>query len=78
MYVTTLIARPGQLDPAAAEALRNAWGGGALQWLAPDEAAEFPLETLPENRWQVWEDMLQVMEHLGMTVSAKQRQFFTK
>ena len=57
MYVTTLIARPGQLDPAAAEALRNAWGGGALQWLAPDEAAEFPLETLPENRWQVWEDM---------------------
>ena len=57
MYVTTLIARPGQLDPAAAEAMRNAWGGGALQWLAPDEAAEFPLETLPENRWQVWEDM---------------------
>ena len=57
MYVTTLIARPGQLDPAAAEVLRNAWGGGALQWLAPDEAAEFPLETLPENRWQVWEDM---------------------
>ncbi|WP_323766381.1 phosphoserine phosphatase SerB [Marinovum sp.] len=57
MYVTTLIARPGQLDPAAAEALRNAWGGGALQWLAPDEAAEFSLDTVPENRWQVWEEM---------------------
>lgn len=57
MYVTTLIARPGQLDPVAAEALRNAWGGGALQWLAPDEAAEFSLETVPENRWQVWEEM---------------------
>jgi uracil-DNA glycosylase family 4 len=27
---------------------------------------------------QVWEDMLLVMEHLGMPVSAKQRQFFTK
>jgi uracil-DNA glycosylase family 4 len=27
---------------------------------------------------QVWEDMLQVMEHMGMPVSAKQRQFFTK
>ncbi len=27
---------------------------------------------------QVWEDMLQVMEYLGMSVSAKQRQFFTK
>lgn len=57
MFVTTLIAKPGQLDPAAAEALRNAWGGGALQWLSPDEAAEFPVETRPENRWQVWEDM---------------------
>jgi DNA polymerase len=27
---------------------------------------------------QVWEDMLQVMEHLKMPISAKQRQFFTK
>ena len=27
---------------------------------------------------QVWEDMLKVMEQLGMSVSAKQRQFFTK
>ncbi|MBT5927580.1 MAG: uracil-DNA glycosylase [Verrucomicrobia bacterium] len=27
---------------------------------------------------QVWEDMLQVMEHMGMPVSAKQRQFFTQ
>ncbi len=57
MYVTTLIARPGQLDPAAAEALRNAWGGGALHWLAPDEAAEFEMADVPDNRWQVWEEM---------------------
>lgn len=57
MYIATLIAKPGTLDPAAVEALRNAWGGGALQWLAPDEAAEFALDAVPENRWQVWEDM---------------------
>ncbi|MBS8226122.1 phosphoserine phosphatase SerB [Vannielia litorea] len=57
MHIVTLIARPGGLDPAAAEALRNAWGGGSLQWLAPDEAAEFAVEAMPGNLWQVWDDM---------------------
>ncbi|MGB2203374.1 MAG: phosphoserine phosphatase SerB, partial [Pseudooceanicola atlanticus] len=56
MHVVTLIAKPGQLDPAGAEALRNAWGGGALQWLAPDEAAEFTLPEVPSNADQVWQD----------------------
>ncbi|MDR5655021.1 phosphoserine phosphatase SerB [Ruixingdingia sedimenti] len=57
MFVATLLTAParGQLDPATAESLRNAWGGGALRWLAPGEAAEFPLPAIPENRWQVWE-----------------------
>lgn len=57
MHVVSLIAKPGGLDPAAAEALRNAWGGGDLQWLAPDEAADFTLAEVPANRWQVWDDM---------------------
>ncbi len=57
MHIVTLIARPGALQPAAAEALRNAWGGGSLQWLAPDEAAEFAVEQVPGNRWDVWSDM---------------------
>ena len=56
MHVVTLIAKPGHLDPAGAEALRNAWGGGALQWLAPDEAAEFTLIDIPSNADQVWQD----------------------
>jgi phosphoserine phosphatase len=56
MHVVTLIAKPGHLDPAGAEALRNAWGGGALQWLAPDEAAEFTLTDNPSNADQVWQD----------------------
>jgi phosphoserine phosphatase len=47
----------GKLDPALAEALRNAWGGGDLLWLAPDEAAEFELAQRPGNLWQVWEDL---------------------
>ena len=56
MHVVTLIAKPGRLDPAGAEALRNAWGGDALQWLAPDEAAEFTLTDIPSNADQVWQD----------------------
>ncbi|MGK8234140.1 phosphoserine phosphatase SerB [Roseovarius sp. MS2] len=57
MFTTTLIAAPGALDPALAEALRNAWGGGAVQWLAPDEAAEFDMPEVPGNRWEVWAEL---------------------
>ncbi len=59
MFVTTLLTRPGSssLDPALVSSLRNAWGGGEIVWLAPDEAAEFPLPRMPENRWEVWADL---------------------
>ncbi len=57
MFTSTLIARPGTLDPALVESLRNAWGGGDAQWLSPDEAAEFPLAAMPANRWDVWADV---------------------
>ncbi|MEY8842410.1 phosphoserine phosphatase SerB, partial [Cribrihabitans sp. XS_ASV171] len=44
MHIATLLTDPAApaLDPALVESLRNAWGGGAALWLAPDEAAEFP------------------------------------
>ena len=59
MYVVTLISDPVRrnLDPALVESLRNAWGGGDAVWLAPDEAAEFAVPVMPENRWQVWGDV---------------------
>ncbi len=57
MFTATLIARPGALDPALVHALRDAWGGGDAQWLAPDEAAEFALREVPSNRWQVWQSL---------------------
>lgn len=59
MPIAVLLTDPAEptLDLAAAEALRNAWGGGDVVWLAPDIACEFRLESLPGNRWKVWEDM---------------------
>ncbi|UOA28868.1 phosphoserine phosphatase SerB [Pseudosulfitobacter sp. DSM 107133] len=56
-FICTLIAAPGALQPELAEALRNAWGGGAVDWLAADEAAEFTLVQMPDNRWDVWADV---------------------
>ncbi len=58
MHVITLIANPQRrnLDPALVDSLRNAWGGGPAVWLAPGEAAEFEVPTVPGNRWEVWQD----------------------
>ncbi len=57
MHIVTLLTSTAtpRLDPALVDSLRNAWGGGTAQWLAPDEAAEFPLPERPGNFWQVWE-----------------------
>jgi phosphoserine phosphatase len=62
MFTATLLANPGRanLDRAAVESLRNAWGGGGAHWLNPGIAAEFTLAEMPANRWQVW-DALQAL-----------------
>ncbi|OIQ34235.1 MAG: phosphoserine phosphatase SerB [Roseobacter sp. MedPE-SWchi] len=59
MYIVTLLCDPAKpcLDPALVDSLRNAWGGGEASWLAPDIAAEFPLEREPANLWEVWKDL---------------------
>ena len=56
MFTATLIADPARapLDPAAATALRDAWGGGALRWLAPRTAAEFDAAAVPAGAWDHW------------------------
>ena len=63
MFVATLLTNPETpvLDRVAVESLRNAWGGGDAHWLNPGVAAEFPLEAIPENLWEVW-DGLQAMK----------------
>ena len=59
MFTATLLtdpARPALEDPLVT-ALRNAWGGGDIRWLAPGEAAEFDMPALPDNRDSVWTDL---------------------
>jgi phosphoserine phosphatase len=59
MFIASILANPQtrNLEGSLLESLRNAWGGGDVVWLNPDEAAEFTLPAMPENRWQVWEDL---------------------
>ncbi|UWQ06457.1 phosphoserine phosphatase SerB [Aliiroseovarius crassostreae] len=59
MYIATLLTAPTNriLDAALVDNLRNAWGGGDIRWLAPDEAAEFTLAEMPGNLWDVWADL---------------------
>lgn len=59
MFVATLLTAPHLpvLDRTTVESLRNAWGGGDAMWLDPAVAAEFPLESIPEDRWAIWADL---------------------
>ena len=59
MYVATLLTAPSNpsLESALVENLRNAWGGGDADWLAVNEAAEFAVEQIPSNFWDVWESL---------------------
>ncbi|OUS19716.1 phosphoserine phosphatase SerB [Rhodobacterales bacterium 59_46_T64] len=59
MYIATLVTNPAApaLDRAMVENLRNAWGGGDAIWLAVGEAAEFAMQDMPANRWDVWADL---------------------
>jgi phosphoserine phosphatase len=59
MFIATLLTNPETpiLERATVEAVRNAWGGGDAVWLEPGVAAEFPLESMPLNRWEVWEGL---------------------
>jgi phosphoserine phosphatase len=59
MFIATLLTNPQTpiLERATVEAVRNAWGGGDAVWLEPGVAAEFPLEAMPLNRWEVWDGL---------------------
>jgi len=75
MKCVTLLTAPATpvLEPALVENLRNAWGGGAVQWLMPDVAAEFEVNEVPGNRWDVWESLQSVGVDLVVQPSAGRR-----
>jgi phosphoserine phosphatase len=73
MLTATLIAAKKGLEPALVDSLRNAWGGGDALWLSPDEAAEFPLQTTPENLWHVWADLQKMQVDLTLQPSQNRR-----
>ena len=75
MKCVTLLTAPATpvLEPALVENLRNAWGGGAVQWLMPDVAAEFEVNEVPGNRWDVWESLQSVGVDLVVQPSARRR-----
>ena len=56
MFVVTLLTNPETpvLERVTVESLRNAWGGGDAHWLDPGVAAEFAIQSMPPNRWEVW------------------------
>jgi phosphoserine phosphatase len=53
VILSTDPARP-ELDPERVAALSDAWGGGAVRWLAPGEAAEFETARLPADFRGQW------------------------
>ncbi len=59
MHIATLLTNPNRpvLDRVTVESLRNAWGGGDVVWLDPGVAAEFAVEDVPANRWEVWQGL---------------------
>ena len=59
MFTVTLMTNPETpvLERVTVESLRNAWGGGEARWLDPGVAAEFPVDSLPANRWEVWDSL---------------------
>ena len=75
MFTVTLLTAPtgAPLDPALPENLRNAWGGGAVQWLAPDEAAEFDVPVAPDNLWEVWAQLQPQGVDLALQETANRR-----
>ena len=75
MFTVTLLTTPTErtLDRALVESLRNAWGGGDAVWLAVDEAAEFTVPAMPDNRWDVWEDLQRACVDLIVQPTANRR-----
>lgn len=59
MFYVTLLTDPAtpMLESVLVENLRNAWGGGEAVWLSLGEAAEFAVQTRPDNVDVIWAEL---------------------
>jgi phosphoserine phosphatase len=59
MFTVSLLTNPATpvLSRDLVESLRNAWGGGEARWLDPGIAAEFGIDLVPANRWEIWQSL---------------------
>jgi phosphoserine phosphatase len=75
MHVVTLLTNPETpvLERVTVESLRNAWGGGEARWLDPGVAAEFDLDSVPGNLWQVWEGLQALRVDMAIQPAAGRR-----
>ena len=75
MYQVTLIGAPNQerLNLTVLDSLRHAWGGGDAVWLSHAEAAEFPIETVPSNQWQVWQEFQNIGVDMIVQAASERR-----
>jgi phosphoserine phosphatase len=75
MFTATLLTNPATpvLDQTTVESLRNAWGGGDARWLDPGVAAEFPLDAVPGNLWDVWAGLHRLGIDLAVQPTAGRR-----
>jgi phosphoserine phosphatase len=75
MFTATLLTNPATpvLDQTTVESLRNAWGGGDARWLDPGVAAEFPLDAVPGNLWDVWAGLQRLGIDLAVQPTAGRR-----
>ncbi len=54
MFTVTMISKPGGLTSSIVDSVRTSWAGGDAVWLAPDEAAEFPVMRVPNSTEDIW------------------------
>jgi len=75
MYQVTLISAPNQerVNLTVLDSLRHAWGGGDAVWLSHAEAAEFPIETVPSNQWQVWQEFQNIGVDMIVQAASERR-----
>lgn len=59
MFTVTILAAPARADlsQSCVETLRQRWNAGHIIWLNPGIAAEFPLDAVPTDFWDVWQDL---------------------